>query len=95
MQEFFDWAMLGTYAGAVLCTGLVTQLTKGLGFIDRIPTRLWSYLAALAVLVAAAFATGQASWSNLALCAVNAVVVALAAQGGYAVAAGGVRTKDV
>ena len=28
MQEFFTWAMLGTYAGAVLATTLITQLLK-------------------------------------------------------------------
>ena len=42
-NEFFTWAVLLTYAGATLATSLVTQLIKGVGFIDKIPTRLTSY----------------------------------------------------
>ena len=42
MNEFFTWAVLLTYAGATLATSLITQLIKGLGFIDKIPTRITS-----------------------------------------------------
>ena len=58
MQDFFTWAMLATYAGAVLATTLITQLLKGVGFIDRMPTRIFSYIVALAVLLVATFFTG-------------------------------------
>ena len=57
-NEFFTWAVLLTYAGATLATSLVTQLIKGVGFIDKIPTRLTSYVIALVVLIAATFFTG-------------------------------------
>ena len=57
-NEFFTWAVLLTYAGATLATSLVTQLIKGVGFIDKIPTRLTSYIIALVVLIAATFFTG-------------------------------------
>ncbi len=50
MNEFFTWTMLATYAGATLVTTLITQLIKGIGFIDRIPTRLTAYAVALVVL---------------------------------------------
>ena len=46
-NEFFTWAVLLTYAGATLATSLITQLIKGLGFIDKIPTRITSYAIAL------------------------------------------------
>ena len=48
-NEFFTWAVLLTYAWATLATSLVTQLIKGVGFIDKIPTRLTSYVIALVV----------------------------------------------
>ena len=83
MQEFFTWTMLATYAGATLATTLITQLIKGIGFIDRIPTRLTTYAVALIVLVVATVFTGDVTVSSIALCVVNAVVVALAANGGY------------
>lgn len=83
MQDFFTWAMLATYAGAVLATTLITQLLKGVGFIDRMPTRIFSYIVALAVLLVATFFTGGFTVEAAGLCVINAVVVALAAQGAY------------
>lgn len=83
MQEFFTWAMLGTYAGAVLVTTIVTQFLKGIGPIDRIPTRVFSYVIALIVLLAAQWFNGAWSVQEAALCVLNAVLVSLAANGGY------------
>jgi len=61
MQEFFTWAMLGTYAGAVVAVTLITQLVKE--WLKTIPTRIVSYVIALAVLLlAAAFNGLQSAW---------------------------------
>ena len=54
MEEFFTWSALGTYAGATLAVTLITQLVKGVGWIEKLPTRITSYLVALVVLIAAA-----------------------------------------
>ena len=83
MNDFFTWAILATYAGATLATTLVTQLLKGIGFIDRIPTRIFSYIVALIILRMATFFTGALTWDAAALCVVNAVVVSLAANGAF------------
>ena len=83
MNDFFTWAILATYAGATLATTLVTQLLKGIGFIDRIPTRIFSYVIALIILLVATFFTGALTWNTAVLCAVNAVVVSLAANGAF------------
>ena len=83
MNEFFTWTTLATYAGATLATSLITQLIKGLGFIDKIPTRITSYAIALVVLLAATFFTGGLTLEAGALCVINAVVVSLAANGKY------------
>lgn len=82
-NEFFTWAVLLTYAGATLATSLVTQLIKGVGFIDKIPTRLTSYVIALVVLIAATFFTGGLTLESGVLCVVNAVVVSLASNGAF------------
>ena len=83
MQDFFTWAMLATYAGAVLATTLITQLLKGVGFVNRLPTRIFSYIVALVVLLAATFFAGGLTLEAAGLCIINAVVVALAANGAY------------
>ena len=81
MQEFFTWAMLGTYAGAVLATTLITQLIKE--WLKSIPTRIVSYVIALAVLLLAAAFNGSLTLADGALCLFNAVIVSLAANGGF------------
>lgn len=93
MQEFFTWTMLGTYAGAVLATTLITQFFKGMGFIASIPTRIFSYIVAVIVLLGATYFGGAWTWADAALCLFNAVIVSLAANGGYDTVAG-LRQRD-
>lgn len=83
MQEFFTWAMLATYAGAVLATTLITQIFKGLSFIDKIPTKIFSYLTAIIVLLAATAFTSGLTPANAGLSVINAVVVSLASNGAF------------
>ena len=83
MNEFFTWTTLGTYAGATLAVALMTQLVKGIGWIERIPTRITSYVVALVVLLAASAVAGELTWATAGLSVINAVVVALAANGAY------------
>ena len=81
MQEFFTWAMLGTYAGAVLATTLITQLIKE--WLKSIPTRIVSYVIALVVLLAAAAFNNALTLPDGVMCLFNAVIVSLAANGGF------------
>jgi len=81
MDDFFSWALLATYAGATIATGLITQWLKGI--FAKLPTQILSYFIALIILLLATFFTGQLTWEAGALAVVNAVVVSLAANGGY------------
>ena len=82
-MEFFDWAMLKTMAGAVFAVGLLTQVTKNIPGLNKIPTQVWSYLLAVAVLLVAEFATASITWQSAGLALLNASMVSLAANGGY------------
>ena len=82
MDSFFDWTMLGSFAGAAAATGLVTQAVKGI--FQKIPTQLVSYVIAVVILGLAPAATGAVSdWTGWALVPLNAVVVSLASNGGF------------
>lgn len=83
MNEFFTWAALGTYAGATALTAMFTQLFKGVKFIEQIPTRFFAYIVAFLILLAANAVAGTLTLETAGLAVVNAVVVALAASGGY------------
>ena len=52
-MEFVTWELLGTYAGAMAMVGVITQMTKNIKFVSKIPTQLWSYILALVVMYAA------------------------------------------
>lgn len=82
-MEFVSWELLGTYAGAMAMVGMITQLTKNIKFIAKIPTQLWSYILALIVMYAANLFLGSINWSNAVLILFNAALVSLGANGGY------------
>ena len=82
--EFFDWNMLSTLAGATFAVGIITQIIKELPFIKAIPTQIVSYVLAALIMVAAHAFTDGLTASTTALAAINAAMVSLAANGGYA-----------
>jgi hypothetical protein len=82
-MEFATWAYMSTAAGAVVATATITQFIKGISFIDKIPTRIVSWVIALIILVAANIVTGTTAVSEYALCLFNAILVSLAANGAY------------
>lgn len=82
-EQFLTWETLGTYSGALGMVLILTQLTKGLPGIQRIPTQLYSYLIALVVMVFSAVFSGRTAASDFALLIFNAAIVALSANGGY------------
>ena len=82
-MEFFSWDMLGTLAGAVFAVAILTELTKGLPLIKKIPTQMWSFLLACAVLIAAQAFTDGLMAPSCFLAVINAALVSLAANGGY------------
>ena len=82
--EPFSWEYLATIAGATLATMLIVQLLKlPLDKVWKIPTRIIVYIIALIIsLLATQFTVGLTLQNGL-LTAVNAIIVALTAMGGY------------
>ena len=82
-MEFFDWSILLTLTGAVLAVAILTQITKGIPGIRRLPTQLWSYILAVVVQTLAHYFTGDLNLAAAALVLINSALVSLAANGGY------------
>ena len=82
--ELFNWSFLGNYGGAVLAVAVLTQISKEIPGVKRIPTQLWSYLLATATLLLALIFGPGFSVSEAVLVPFNAALVSLAANGGYA-----------
>ncbi|MGN1095048.1 MAG: hypothetical protein ACI4QR_01530 [Eubacteriales bacterium] len=82
-MEFLDWSFMATYSGSLVMVLVITQITKNLGFVKKIPTQLWSYVIAIAVLICAYLFTGKLTLSNIVLILFNGMLVALSANGGF------------
>ena len=82
-MEFFDWNLLGTYAGAIMAVSVITEIIKDIPGIKRIPTQLMSYVLAFIVLICAMFFSGGFTVQNAVLALFNAALVSLGANGGY------------
>ena len=82
-MEFFEWSMLGSYAGAIMAVSVITEIIKDIPGIKRIPTQLMSYVLAFIVLICAMFFSGNFSMQGVALAVFNAALVSLGANGGY------------
>jgi len=80
----WTWGYLATIAGATAATLLITQYLKvPLDKVWKIPTRLFVYLLALAIMVVATAYTSGITPNSFLLSVLNAFIVALAAYGSY------------
>jgi integrase len=83
MNEFVTWQTLGTYAGAVMMVTIITQFLKQTP-LKNINTQLLAYIISVAILIGAEAFNGAAlTVQGVVLCLLNAVIVALAANGTY------------
>lgn len=89
MNEFITWAGLGTYAGAVMMTTIITQFLKSIPFVVKMNAQIISYTVAVLLMWGSLLFSGGMTLPNAMLCAVNAVMVALASNGVYDAATAG------
>lgn len=83
-ESFFTWADLASYAGATMAVLIITQFTKELPGIVKIPTRIWAYILSVVILIlGTVFTVSPIGPQEILLCLINAVLVAMAAIGGY------------
>lgn len=83
LDTFFTWETLLTFGGCVAATLGFTQLLKGWWIFDKLPTRIFASIVALAILLTATAVSVGLTWDTGCLCVINAVVVGLAANGAY------------
>ncbi len=83
-ENFFTWADLASYAGATMAVLIITQFTKELPGIVKIHTRVWAYILSVVILIlGTVFTVSPIGPQDILLCLINAVLVAMAAIGGY------------
>ena len=70
-------------AGATFAVAILTEVTKGIPLISKLPTQVWSLILAFIVLIGAQAAMGTLTLATGGLAVLNAALVSLAANGGY------------
>lgn len=81
MNEFLTWEVLLTFTGLVTTTYMVTEFTKEIPFIKKLPTKYWSYIIALILLFSVNLVTGSFRYEDIVLYLLNAIPVSLSANG--------------
>jgi len=82
-EEFLTWSLLGSYAGAVTATALITQFLKAVPLLKKAPPQLLSLCVAVVLLELSMLFSGAPTLENALLSLINAVIVALSANGAY------------
>lgn len=59
MEQFITWDILTTYATFVTIVFMVVEFTKDLKFIEKIPTKYWSFIVAFILLTVVNAVTGN------------------------------------
>ena len=81
MDQYFTWNLLGTFAGGVTATALLTQLLKRL--LKKVPTQLISFLIAALILIGVtAFTTGF-TLEHILLIPINAALISFSSNGAF------------
>lgn len=83
MNEFISWPTLGTYGGALAMVLVLTQFTKDFSVTKKLPTQIWSYILAFTILIIAHAFTDGLTVNLVFQTVFNAVIVSIAANGGY------------
>lgn len=81
MDNFLTWEVLLTFSGLVGAVYMVVEFTKEIKFINKIPTKYWSFFIALFLLIITNIVTGAFGYKDLVLYFLNAIVISLSSNG--------------
>ena len=81
MNNFLTWEILLTFSGLVGAVYMVVEFTKEIPIIKKIPTKYWSWIITLILLIATNLVLGSFSYKNIILYMLNAIVISLSSNG--------------
>lgn len=81
MESFMTWETLKTYTTFVATVYMVVEFTKGLPLIKKIPTRYWSFLISLGLLITVNAVMKEFELVDIVLYALSAVSISLGSNG--------------
>jgi len=83
MNDFFNYKILGTFAGTITATSLIVEFIKDIGVLKKIPTRYLVLTISLFLVTITAIATNEFTLKNIPLYLLNSILVATSSIGGW------------
>lgn len=81
MENFMTWETLLTYTSFVSTIYMVVEFTKELPIIKKIPTKYWSFLISLGLLVVVNVVMKDFKWEDIVLYALSSMAISLGSNG--------------
>lgn len=80
-ESFLTWEIIGSYAGSIAVTTLITQWLKG--FAPKLPTQILSFIIAIVLLNISEYFLAGITISSVLLSIPNSIVISTASNGAY------------
>lgn len=81
MDSFLSWDNLTTYASFITIVFMVVEFTKELKFIKKIPTKYWSFLIAVILMVITNIVMGTFKCVDIVLYLLTSISISLGSNG--------------
>lgn len=93
INNFVDMEFLAGFAGTIICIELIVYCTKELPIINKIPTRIYTFILALIHLLIVKIAMGTVvlSIGNVYLIIINSFLISVILCGGYDIVLGNIQ----
>lgn len=83
MNNFITWSMLFEWATFVSIVLMLTQFTKDIKFIKKIPTKYWSFLIAFILMIISNLEAGSFRLVDITLYIISSALASMNANGIY------------
>ncbi len=81
MENFLTWEILKTYASFISIVFMVVEFTKELKFINKIPTKYWSFFVSLMLLVITNVVNNTFEYVDIVLYILTSISISLGSNG--------------
>lgn len=81
MEQFLTWDILKDYVTFVGIVFSMVAFTKSAWLINKIPTRLWSFIVSFSLLVLVNLHESTFEWFDIVIYGINAILISSSANG--------------
>ncbi len=81
MEDFVNWAMLSDWVTFVAIIYGITQFTKELKLIKKIPTKYWSFLVSFILIISSNIKSGTFQFYDIILYLISGILASMNANG--------------